>query len=101
MRTLSAPELLDVWEHGRLLGSAARALTLLASACPDTSPDELASLSIGRRDADLLRLREQTFGSDMAGVAACPQCHEQLELSFSVAQIRLKSTAQTGQAFAL
>lgn len=101
MRALSAPELLDVWERGRLQGPVARALTVLASACPEASAGELANLSIGRRDADLLTLREQTFGSDMAGVAACPQCHEQLELSFSVEQIRLDSTAQSGEAFAL
>ena len=84
-----------------MLGPVGRALALLTSACPDSSADELANLSIGYRDADLLTLREETFGSEMAGVAACPQCHEQLELSFTVTQIRLKSAAQTGQAFAL
>lgn len=101
MRALSASELLDVWERGRPLGPVGRALTLLTSACPESSADELASLSIGRRDADLLTLREETFGSEMAGVAACPQCREQLELSFSVAQIRVNSASQTGQAFAV
>jgi hypothetical protein len=101
MRALSAPELLDVWERGRLLGPVARALTLLTSACPEVSADELANLSMGRRDADLLTLREETFGPEMAGVAACPRCHEQLEFSFSVAQIRLKSAATTGQTFGL
>lgn len=101
MRALSAPELLDAWERGRSLGPVRRALTLLEVACPEASPDELASLSIGRRDADLLALREWAFGSEMAGVAVCPRCKEQLELSFSVAQIRLQSVARTGQAFAL
>lgn len=101
MRALSAPELLDAWERGRSLGPVGRALTLLEAACPEASPDELASLSIGRRDADLLALREWAFGSEMAGVAVCPQCGEQLELSFSVAQIRLQSVARTGQAIEL
>ncbi|MGH2883643.1 MAG: phage baseplate protein [Solirubrobacteraceae bacterium] len=78
-----------------------RALTLLGAACSEASPDELASLSIGRRDADLLALREGTFGSEMAGVAVCPRCGEQLELLFGVAQIRQQSVAQAGQAFAL
>src|ERR1700731_782416 len=101
MRTLSAPELLEAWERGRSLGPVGRALTLLEAACPEASPDELASLSIGRRDADLLALRKATFGPEMAGVAVCPRCGEQLELSFSVAQIRLQSVARTGEAFAL
>jgi hypothetical protein len=101
MRTLSASELLDAWERGRSEGPVGRALSLLAAACPETSREELASLSIGRRDADLLLLREQAFGSEMTGVAVCPRCGEQLELSFSVAQIRLQSVARTGQAFAL
>ena len=100
MRALSTAELLDVWERGRFLGPVGRALVLLASACPDASPDELANRSIGRRDADLLALREVTFGSEMAGVAGCPQCKEKLELSFTVAQIRPQSLAETGQSFA-
>jgi hypothetical protein len=99
--TLSAPELLDAWESGRSLGPVGRALTLLAAACPGTSPEELASLSIGRRDAELLVLRENTFGSEMTGVATCPRCGEPLEFTFNVAQVRAQPVAQTGDAFAL
>jgi hypothetical protein len=98
MRALSPPELLDAWERGRSLGPVGRGLTLLEAAYPEASPDELAS---GRRDADLLALREISFGSEMAGAAVCPRCGEQLELSFNVAQIRLQSVARTGQGFAL
>jgi hypothetical protein len=101
MRALSAPELLAAWERGRPLGPVGRALTLLAAASSEASSDEFASLSIGRRDADLLALREETFGSEMAGVAVCPRCGEQLELLFSAAQIRPPPVAETGQAFAL
>lgn len=89
MRTLSALELLEVWERGLDQGPVERALTLLAAACPETLPDALASLSIGRRDADLLALRERTFGSQMASVAMCPQCGERLELSFNAADLRV------------
>ena len=101
MRALSAPELLAAWGARAPVKPVGRALTLLAAASPEVSADELASLSIGRRDADLLALREGTFGSEMAGVAVCPRCGEQLELSFSAAQVRPQSVAQTGQAFAL
>jgi hypothetical protein len=101
MRTFSASELLDAWERGRSEGPVRRALTLLEAACPEASPDELARFSIGRRDTDLLALREWAFGSEMVGVAVCPRCGEQLELSFSVAQIRLQSVVQAGHTFAL
>lgn len=88
MRTLSASELLDVWERGLEQGPVWRALTLLAVACPGTSPDDLARLSVGRRDADLLTLREMTFGSQIASLAACPQCGEQLEFSVRADDLR-------------
>jgi hypothetical protein len=85
---------LEVWERGRVQGPVERALTLLAAVFPETSPDALANLSIGRRDADLLALREQTFGSRMASVVACPKCGERLELSFSVADVQTASASE-------
>jgi len=51
MHTLSASELLNVWEQGLTQPPVQRALTLLAVACPDTPPVALAELSIGQRDA--------------------------------------------------
>ena len=87
MRALSAPELLGVWELGLGQGPAQRALTLLAAAC-DTSPDALAGLTIGQRDAGLLTLREWTFGPRMSGVVTCPGCGGRLELTFDVGEIR-------------
>ena len=85
MRMLSASELLGVWERGRVQGPIDQALLLLATACPDTSTDELARLSIGWRDHALLTLREWTFGRAITSVTNCPQCGEQLELEFDAA----------------
>lgn len=96
MRPVSASELLNVWEHGQGQRSVQRALALLAAACPGTPPDELAKLSIGRRDALLLTLREWTFGSRMACVVACPACGERLEPSFDAADIRLETAEEAG-----
>jgi hypothetical protein len=79
---------LEVWERGRGQGPLEQSLALLAAACAETSPDELATRSIGRRDSDLLTLREQTFGSRMSSVIPCPMCGEKLELSFSAADLR-------------
>ncbi len=43
-----------------------RALAILSAASPESSPAALARLSIGRRDANLLQLREWAFGSELA-----------------------------------
>ena len=88
MRALTAPQLLAVWERGWTQMLPQRALTLLAAACPGTSPDELAQWSIGRRDASLLKLREWAFGSRLSCIAVCPECGERLELTFETGDIR-------------
>jgi hypothetical protein len=87
MRALSAAELLTVWEKGLMQQSVKQALALLAAACPEIPPPQLAQLSIGQRDALLLTLREWTFGSQIQSIVTCGKCGERLELSFSVADI--------------
>jgi hypothetical protein len=94
MRALSAPEMLGVWERGLAQSPVERALTLLAAACPETSPDALASMTVGQRDASLLMLREWAFGSELAGMAMCPGCCERLELNFGIQDIRVGSEAE-------
>lgn len=83
MKSLSAGDMLQVWEQGQGQRPLDRALTLLAAACPEQSREELASLSIGARDMLLLEIRERAFGSQLDGFASCPQCNEQLEFSVS------------------
>ncbi len=90
---ISATSLLQVWERGQLQAPVEKALTLLAAAYPDASREELAMLSIGRRDAILLSLREQLFGSQLSSLTDCPACGEQLELNFNVADIRATSSS--------
>ena len=87
MRALSAEALLMVWETGRRQSSLERALTLLAAAWPKSSREELAALSIGERDARLIKLRAQTFGPELASRTHCPKCAEKIELSFVTGEI--------------
>jgi uncharacterized protein YbaR (Trm112 family) len=87
MRALSAGELLDVWEAGFAQTPTERALALLAAACPETSRDGLAALTIGQRDAKLLRLREGLWGSQMAAVMVCPGCRERLEVNLDAQEM--------------
>jgi hypothetical protein len=88
MRALTTRELLDVWETATDQSPADRALALLAAACPDQSPDALADLSIGQRDACLLTLRTWAFGPQLTGLATCTRCGERLELTFQADDIR-------------
>jgi hypothetical protein len=68
---------------------------LLAAACPDTPREALATLSIGRRDASLLTLREWMFGPSMSSVAVCPQCGQKVELCFDVSDLRAENPPGT------
>jgi hypothetical protein len=92
MRSLSASELLEAWERGLNQSPIQRALELLWAVYPQATIASLASLAIGRRDAELLALREQLFGSEMAGVAVCPQCGGRLDLTLSAREMLLART---------
>ena len=101
MRALSATELMSAWERGRSQTVLQRALTLLASAWTDASPDQLAQLSLGQRDGQLLTLREWAFGSQLKGVAACPACSEKLEVEFDVSDIRVAAAPSLAEEFSI
>jgi hypothetical protein len=90
MNNLSSLELLNIWEQGRSQTLARQALLLLAASCPERSMDALAKLSIGHRDALLLTLREKTFGQTLNGIATCPECVEQLDLTMKVGDILIE-----------
>lgn len=81
MSALQSADLVRIWEQGWGRGPIGRTLTILGAALPERSPDQLADLSLGARDAALLRLRQQLFGPALAGYAECPQCGERLEYS--------------------
>jgi len=98
MRALCESTLLELWERGLSQGPATRALALLSAATPETSFDALASLSIGRRDAELLSLRESMFGSRLDCVAQCPQCGEGVEFFLGVADLRVDAPAPAREA---
>jgi hypothetical protein len=94
MRGPSAEVLLEAWEQGLGQSPAERGLTLLCAAVPETSSQDLARISIGRRDAELLSLREQIFGERLETLATCPSCGEHLELSLSAQDLRAATGAE-------
>jgi hypothetical protein len=89
--SLSTTKLLQVWERGQRQLHTEKALTLLSLAYPENAREMLATLSIGQRDAALISLREELFGSELSSLTDCPGCAERLELNFGVNDIRVSA----------
>ncbi len=89
MHSISASDLLEIWEHGAGQTTLDQALLMLGVIFPSTSRQILAKLTIAQRDAALFQLRELTFGSQFKGLAECPACRERLELVFDTNDLRL------------
>jgi hypothetical protein len=88
MNGFSPYQLIDLWESGEDAHPILRPVAILAAAWPDRSPEELAGLGLGQRDALLLELRELTLGREMPAHADCPACGERLTLALSTDELR-------------
>lgn len=88
MAPASTELLLQAWEAGGSCSAAMRALLMLSVASPHASPETLAALSIGQRNADLLSLRARLFGGTMECLTRCPSCSDSIELTFDVDDVR-------------
>lgn len=89
MRALLAPDIVRMWEVGRDERPLDRAISLLAAAGGEASREELAALSVGRRDSRLLELRQRVFGDTLQAFAECPQCAGHLEIRFAASAIQM------------
>src|SRR5260370_14848861 len=94
MHTLSAQEILRIWEIGSGQHPVDRALTILAAAFQEAPRDALACLSLGQRDSRLLDVRKLTFGTHLASFNECMKCQERLEFEFDVDDIRVSPGAE-------
>ena len=102
MRNLNAADMLNVWEQGLNRSLLQRSLILLVAAFPEMSPDTIAELSIGTRDACLLFVRERLFGSRLVNNAVCPQCKGRIEWEQEISDIVVETTDYpTAQPFTL
>jgi hypothetical protein len=88
MNSLSASDLLQIWEWGEDQHPVERALTLLGVACPEMTRETINELSIGQRNSLLITLWELTLGPELEGCGECPQCHEHLEFNLNVADLK-------------
>jgi hypothetical protein len=101
MNSLSASELLRLWERGLAYQPTERAFALLCATSPEVAPDALAQMTIGKRDALILRLRERTFGSQLVSTASCPQCGERLEFNFTIDELSSLGAGDVQDRFSL
>lgn len=79
MKSLSASELLEVWEWGIYQKPLDRTIQLLTIALETNDIDQIRGLTIGERDNYLLFLRRSLFGKQLNCTVECPECHEIME----------------------
>ena len=82
-----ASDILRVCELGRSGSRWRQALLLLAPELPHLTMRQLAALSLGRRNAYLLRMREGMLGVNLDAMTECPRCGTTLEFSFDLRSI--------------
>ncbi len=96
MAALSQSTLLLMWERGMYQVPVTRPLSVLVAAYPKRDPEELGRLSVGQCDAELLSLREDTFGPHVEAVVDCVSCGEMLELSLDIAALERGDAREAG-----
>lgn len=101
MRSLSASELLDIWEAGQQCSHVRQALLLLDRAFPNQSLETLAQLTIGQRDGYILDLRQGLFGNQLTGLAQCPNCQEINEIELQIDTLRRSPLTPLPKSFCL
>jgi hypothetical protein len=101
MLTIPTAALLQAWERGHDASPGERGLILLAAAHPEVPAAALHGWSVGQRDAALLVLFEQLFGSRLAAQAECPRCSAALEMDFPVLTISAPAVKPTSNRFVL
>ncbi len=100
MAALGVADLLRAWERAYAQRPAQRALTLVGAAFGEEMGDP-GALSIGERDALLLRLREATFGPGLECIATCAACGETLELRFKTGDVQAQRSPAPGRPLAV
>ena len=98
MHALTDRDLLTIWEKTLDKSLVEKCLVFLAMVYPEYDPKQVASFSIGERDARLLHVREKMFGSTLRNAGVCPACRERIEWEVPVSELQLQPIGQhTGQ----
>lgn len=84
VKTLSAPDLVSLWERCCRLSDIQRTLALASLVVSESQPLDAAALSIGERDRRLFALRRELFGPTLKCLTTCPLCEETLEFRMDI-----------------
>jgi hypothetical protein len=88
MGSLTAHDILQLWEQGQYQHPINQALSMLALARPDMTREDLSRLDIAQRDQSLLDLREQISGPYLQVYSECPDCSAGLEFSVTTSELK-------------
>lgn len=89
--TVTGPaELLAVWEAGQGRDDRARSLLLHRAARPEATDEELLSVPLGEREADLFALRRALFGERLQVRIDCGACTEAMEFDLDTDELRAR-----------
>jgi hypothetical protein len=86
MRTISASDVVRLWELGAGKSSFEMALTSLAFLFPEMNRDEILDLPLGKCNTLLAKVREALFGPMLAGFSECPHCPTAVEFTFDMSR---------------
>ncbi|MFD8871641.1 hypothetical protein ACFV1F_46130 [Streptomyces sp. NPDC059590] len=87
MANTGPAELLATWEAGLAHQGPGRALLLHRAARPEAGTDELLSMPVGEREADLYALRRALFGARMQVRVECGACGEDMEFELDAGDL--------------
>lgn len=91
----SDQQLIRTWESGRHLHPLDRALRILAATYPRATWDDLATLSLSRRNALLLRAYQCFAGNRLEGFCSCPKCGDEVEFVFDASELLTAADARS------
>ncbi|MBL4789036.1 MAG: hypothetical protein JKY60_08275 [Kordiimonadaceae bacterium] len=87
MRELKADQLMALMEAGAGRSDIDRAQLMLAWRYPERDWQDIAELPVGKRDAQLLFLRQELFGDKSKLRCRCPQCEAMFEFYVDIPEI--------------
>ncbi|MEV3988552.1 hypothetical protein AB0J57_06555 [Streptomyces sp. NPDC049837] len=85
-------ELLATWEAGLAQPAWGRSLLLHRAARPGAGTDELLSMPVGEREADLYALRRALFGERMQVRVECASCGEAMEFELDATALGARAS---------
>jgi len=84
MKVLTEKEILHIWEAGQNRPLWFRGMLILSQAFPELSKGQLADMSIGQRNYNLLKLRQRMVGATIDSLVHCCKCRAPMEFQMNV-----------------